>query len=50
MKPDFMPGVANRRHLLGEGLEAVTWDEPGGFDIVLGEHLEQASDSDGPGE
>jgi len=33
-----------------EGLKAVSGDEPGGLDLVLVKHLEQAADADGAGE
>lgn len=39
VKSDFVAGVPDRRHLLWEGLQGVTGNEPGRFDTVLVEHL-----------
>jgi len=34
--------VTNGSAVFGKGLEGVTWDEPGCFDVVFGEELEEA--------
>ena len=46
MQPDLVARVADQRALLREGLQGVPWDEPGGFDVVLFEELEQARHTD----
>ena len=50
MQPDLVAGIGHHLHLLGEGLDRVAGDEPGGAQAVVVEHLEQAGAADLPGE
>lgn len=47
MKTDLMPTVADFGQLLWERLNTVSWDEPGGFDVVSIKQLQQTIDANG---
>ena len=50
VQANFVAGVGDHAALFRERLERVAGDEPGGFDVVLFEHLEEAADTDRSGE
>lgn len=50
VQPNLVPSVTNHAAFFGKGLQRVTWDKPGCFDVVLGKHLEETSSTDGSGE
>jgi hypothetical protein len=50
VQANFVAGVGDHAALFRESLERVAGDEPGGFDVVLFEHLEKATDADRSGE
>lgn len=50
MSADLVPGVDDHLHLLGEGLDGVTGDEPGGLHIALLEEVQEPQRPDLSGE
>jgi hypothetical protein len=50
VQSNLMAGVGDHAALFWESLERVAGDEPCRLDVVLFEHLEQSSDTDGSGE
>lgn len=50
VQPDLVACVPDGGAFIGEGLERVARDEPGGFDVVVLEHLQQARRPDVAGE
>jgi hypothetical protein len=47
MQTNLMARIGYHTAFFGESLEGVAGDEPGGFDVVFGEHFEHAADADG---
>lgn len=44
-----MPGIPDHGAFLWKRLERVTGNEPGGFDVIFFEELEEAANTDGAG-
>lgn len=45
-----MPSVSDHGAFFWECFQGMPWDEPGGFDVIFLEHLEEPTNTHGPGE
>ena len=45
-----MPSVSDHGAFFGKCFQGMAWNEPGGFDFVFLEHLEEPANTHGPSE